>query len=133
MATRTSPERSSKKKSTSKSKKTSATTEETPYNVTETTQPWVVRAVTRSWAAVATPFGGAVRKMGPDVTIPVEQRAVVYQYYDGGIIGFTAPAIVGILAAGLLAALLAAPKQNDALRLRTTVATELAATMSLLR
>lgn len=74
MATRTSPARSSKKKSTSKSKKTSATTEETPYNVTETTQPWVVRAVTRSWAAVATPFGGAVRKMGPDVTIPVEQR-----------------------------------------------------------
>ena len=74
MATRTSPDRSSKKKSTSKSKKTSATTEETPYNVTETTQPWVVRAITRSWAAAATPFGGAVRKMGPDVVIPVEQR-----------------------------------------------------------
>ena len=74
MATRTSPDRSSKKKSASKSKKTSATTKETPYNVTETTQPWVVRAATRFWAAVATPFGGAVRKMGPDVTIPVEQR-----------------------------------------------------------
>ena len=74
MATRTSPDRSSKKKPASKPKKASATTEETPYNVTETTQPWVVRAMTRSWAAIATPFGGAVRKMGPDVTIPVEQR-----------------------------------------------------------
>ena len=74
MATRTSPDRSSKNKSTSKSKKTTATTEETPYNVTETTQPWVVRAITRFWSALATPFGGAVRKMGPDVAIPVHQR-----------------------------------------------------------
>lgn len=74
MATRTSPDRSSKKKSASKTKKASTTTEETPYNVTETTQPWVVRAVTGFWAAVATPFGGAVRKMGPDVAIPVPQR-----------------------------------------------------------
>ncbi len=74
MATRTSPARSSNKKSNSKSKKTTATTEETPYNVTETTQPWVVRAVTRFWSALATPFGGAVRKMGPDVVIPVEKR-----------------------------------------------------------
>ena len=74
MATRTSPDRSSKKKSNSKSKKASPTTEETPYNVTETTQPWVVRAVTRCWSAMAAPFGGAVRKMGPDVSIPVEQR-----------------------------------------------------------
>ena len=74
MATRTSPDRSSKQKSNSKSKKTAATTEPTPYNVTETTQPWVVRAITRFWSALATPFGGAVRKMGPDVVIPVEQR-----------------------------------------------------------
>ena len=74
MATRTSPDRSSKKKSTSKSKKTSTTTKETPYNVTETSQPWVVRAIMRFWAAIATPFGGAVRKMGPDVVIPVEER-----------------------------------------------------------
>lgn len=74
MATRTSPARSSNKKSNSKSKKTTATTEETPYNVTETTQPWVVRAVTRFWSALATPFGGAVRKMGPDVAIPVDKR-----------------------------------------------------------
>src|SRR5699024_6031738 len=69
MATRTSPDRSSKQKSNSKSKKTAATTEPTPYNVTETTQPWAVRAITRFWSALATPFGGAVRKMGPDVVI----------------------------------------------------------------
>jgi S-DNA-T family DNA segregation ATPase FtsK/SpoIIIE len=74
MATRTSPDRSSKKKSSSKTKKTSTATEETPYNVTETTQPWVVRAITRFWSALATPFGGAVRKMGRDVVIPVDQR-----------------------------------------------------------
>lgn len=42
--------------------------------MTETTQPWVVRAATRSWSALATPFGAAVRKMGPDVNIPVEDR-----------------------------------------------------------
>lgn len=74
MAKRTSPDRSSKNTSNSTSKKTSATTEETPYNVTETTQPWVVRATTRCWSALATPFGGAVRKMGPDVSIPVDER-----------------------------------------------------------
>ena len=41
------------------------------------------------------------------LTIPMARRVAVYQYYDGGIIGFTMPAIVGILAAGLLAAVLA--------------------------
>ena len=41
------------------------------------------------------------------LTIPMNKRMAVYQYYDGGIINFTAPAIVGIIAAGLLAALLA--------------------------
>ncbi len=74
MAKRTSPDRSSKKASTSKTKKASTTTEETPYNVTETTQPWLVRAITGFWSALATPFGGAVRKMGPDVHIPADQR-----------------------------------------------------------
>lgn len=74
MATRTSPDRSSNKKSNSKTKQTPSTTEETPYNVTETTQPWVVRAITRSWSALAAPFGGAVRKMGPDVVIPADKR-----------------------------------------------------------
>ena len=41
------------------------------------------------------------------LTIPMAKRMAVYQYYDGGIINFTVPAIVGIIAAGLLAALLA--------------------------
>jgi len=41
------------------------------------------------------------------LTIPMAKRMAVYQYYDGGIIGFTAPALVGIIAAGLLAAFLA--------------------------
>ena len=42
------------------------------------------------------------------LTIPMAKRAAVYQYYNGGIIGFTVPTIVGILAAGALAALIAA-------------------------
>ena len=41
------------------------------------------------------------------LTIPMAKRMAVYQYYDGGIIGFTAPALVGIIAGGLLAAFLA--------------------------
>ena len=41
------------------------------------------------------------------LTIPMAKRMAVYQYYDGGIINFTVPAIVGIIAAGVLAALLA--------------------------
>ena len=41
------------------------------------------------------------------LTIPMNKRMAVYQYYDGGIINFTLPAIAGIIAAGLLAALLA--------------------------
>ncbi len=41
------------------------------------------------------------------LTIPMAKRVAVYQYYDGGIIPFTAPMLVGILCAGLLAALLA--------------------------
>ena len=53
------------------------------------------------------------------LTIPMAKRAAVYQYYDGGIIGFTAPAIVGILAAGLLAALLAALIGLPVLRLKS--------------
>ena len=41
------------------------------------------------------------------LTIPMNKRMAVYQYYDGGIINFTLPAIAGIIAAGLLAAMLA--------------------------
>ncbi len=53
------------------------------------------------------------------LTIPMARRAAVYQYYDGGIIPFTAPAIVGILAAGLLAALIAALIGLPVLRLKS--------------
>ncbi|MDY3250125.1 MAG: branched-chain amino acid ABC transporter permease [Candidatus Choladocola sp.] len=41
------------------------------------------------------------------LTIPVADRASVYQYYDGGIIQFAVPVIVGILAAGVMAAVFA--------------------------
>lgn len=41
------------------------------------------------------------------LTIPVERRASVYQYFDGGIVKVQAPMIVGLLAAGLVAALIA--------------------------
>ena len=53
------------------------------------------------------------------LTIPMAKRAAVYQYYDGGIINFTAPLLVGILAAGLLAALLAALIGLPVLRLKS--------------
>ena len=53
------------------------------------------------------------------LTIPMAKRMAVYQYYDGGIIHFTAPTIVGILAAGLLAALLAALIGLPVLRLKS--------------
>ena len=41
------------------------------------------------------------------LTIPVADRSSVYQYYDGGIIQFAVPVIVGILAAGVMAAVFA--------------------------
>lgn len=53
------------------------------------------------------------------LTIPMAKRTAVYQYYDGGIIGFTAPVIVGILAAGALAALIAALIGMPVLRLKS--------------
>ncbi len=40
-------------------------------------------------------------------TIPVELRAQVYQYYDGGLIQFTMPVLVAMILAGLVAALFA--------------------------
>ena len=40
-------------------------------------------------------------------TIPVSQRAAVYQYYDGGVIQFAMPVIPAIILAGLIAALFA--------------------------
>ena len=53
------------------------------------------------------------------LTIPMAKRMAVYQYYDGGIINFTAPTLVGILAAGLLAAALAALIGLPVLRLKS--------------
>ena len=53
------------------------------------------------------------------LTIPMAKRAAVYQYYNGGIIGFTVPTIVGILAAGALAALIAALIGMPVLRLKS--------------
>lgn len=41
------------------------------------------------------------------LTIPVAERDSVYMYFDGGIIHFSVPVFVGLLAAGLLAAVLA--------------------------
>ena len=40
-------------------------------------------------------------------TIPVEQRPIVYQYYNGGVIQFTLPFFVAMILGGLAAALLA--------------------------
>ena len=37
------------------------------------------------------------------LTIPVAQRANVYQYFDGGTLQFSVPVFVGIIAAGLVA------------------------------
>ena len=53
------------------------------------------------------------------LTIPMAKRMAVYQYYEGGAIGFTAPVIVGILAAGALAAILAALIGLPVLRLKS--------------
>ena len=53
------------------------------------------------------------------LTIPMAKRVAVYQYYQGGIINFTAPAIVGILCAGIIAALLAALIGLPVLRLKS--------------
>ena len=41
------------------------------------------------------------------LTIPTEQRESVYQYFDGGIVQFAVPVAVGILAAGVVAAIFA--------------------------
>lgn len=41
------------------------------------------------------------------LTIPVADRASVYQYFHGGVIQFSVPVFVGLLAAGILAAIFA--------------------------
>ena len=40
-------------------------------------------------------------------TIPVEQRASVYQYFNGGVVQFTVPVVVAMILAGLAAAFFA--------------------------
>ena len=40
-------------------------------------------------------------------TIPVDQRPIVYQYYNGGIIQFTMPFFLAMILGGLVAALFA--------------------------
>ena len=41
------------------------------------------------------------------LTIPVEARSAVYQYFNGGLVQFSVPVVVGIIAAGLVAAIFA--------------------------
>jgi len=41
------------------------------------------------------------------LTIPVDQRAVVYQYYDGGVVQFAMPVVLALILAGLVAAVFA--------------------------
>lgn len=41
------------------------------------------------------------------LTIPVEQRPNVYMYFNGGIVQFAVPVVVGLLAAGIVAAIFA--------------------------
>lgn len=41
------------------------------------------------------------------ITIPVEQRENVYMYFDGGIVQFTVPVFVALIAAGVVAAIFA--------------------------
>lgn len=53
------------------------------------------------------------------LTIPVAQRAAVYQYYDGGIVQFALPVIPAMILAGLLAALCALLIGLPVLRLKS--------------
>lgn len=41
------------------------------------------------------------------LTIPVADREMVYMYYDGGIVNFAVPTVIGLICAGLAAALFA--------------------------
>ena len=41
------------------------------------------------------------------LTIPVADRASVYQYFDGGIVQFSVPVVIGLIAAGAVAAVFA--------------------------
>ena len=53
------------------------------------------------------------------LTIPVESRASVYQYFDGGIIQFAIPVPLALIAGGLVAAVFAYLIGLPVLRLRS--------------
>ena len=53
------------------------------------------------------------------LTIPVESRGSVYQYFDGGIVQFTVPVPVALIAGGLLAAVFAYLTGLPVLRLKS--------------
>lgn len=53
------------------------------------------------------------------LTIPAEQRINVYQYFDGGIIQFSVPVIVALIAAGAVAAVFACLIGLPVLRLKS--------------
>ncbi|MBQ8128951.1 MAG: branched-chain amino acid ABC transporter permease [Clostridia bacterium] len=52
-------------------------------------------------------------------TVPVAQRAIVYQYYNGGVVQFTLPVFVAMILAGLVAALFALLIGLPVLRLKS--------------
>ena len=53
------------------------------------------------------------------LTIPVEQRENVYMYFDGGIVQFTVPVFVALIAAGVVAAVFAYLIGRPVLRLKS--------------
>lgn len=53
------------------------------------------------------------------LTIPVEKRAAVYQYYDGGLVQFSMPVIPALIIAGLVAAAFAFLIGMPVLRLKS--------------
>lgn len=53
------------------------------------------------------------------LTIPVAQRAIVYQYYDGGLVQFALPIVPALILAGLVAALFALLIGLPVLRLKS--------------
>ncbi|MBR1407755.1 MAG: branched-chain amino acid ABC transporter permease [Clostridia bacterium] len=52
-------------------------------------------------------------------TVPIAQRAIVYQYYNGGVVQFTLPVFAAMLLAGLVAALFALLIGLPVLRLKS--------------
>lgn len=53
------------------------------------------------------------------LTVPISQRAIVYQYYNGGAVQFTLPVFVAMLLAGLIASLFALLIGLPVLRLKS--------------